>query len=183
MGTFLFNLHLRTDDQARVLRALTASGLGLPALVSTAVAGWVSVYPSGADDDDPPTIARHLSKELGCLAISFQVYDSDACFTSLFKRGVCFARDKRNDENPSKRGKLERFAKYALAKHAESLAKALQSEPVLAEEIAFQIGKAFGVAHAHLDFSYAWWKQGEAKPTDSVEVEKTAASERARAEW
>jgi hypothetical protein len=90
MGTFLTNLHVRGEDQDAVEMAL-ADADGLPAFVSDARGGWISVYPEPTESQDLAVIddvASGLSKALATTVIAFVVHDSDVFFYQLCERGV-----------------------------------------------------------------------------------------------
>jgi hypothetical protein len=160
MGTFLFNLHLRTTDRDAVGGALSTVRNAFPAFVSDPQNGWVSVYT--AEGTNCAAVARTVSEVLVCVAVSFAVYDSDGCHAVVYNAGKRVARRVTGpEEEAPERGDAGRFAKYAQASVTE-LRRILADDPVFAEETVFALGAAFGVPRTRVAFSYRW-----APPTDA----------------
>lgn len=85
MGTTYSNCQVRTDSQEAVVAALTGL-LKEPAYVAPAVNGWVGVYPEGKRTD-LDKLAKQLSTKLSYPVLSWNVYDSDVFFYTLYESG------------------------------------------------------------------------------------------------
>ncbi len=83
MGTTYSNCQICSDSQDAVADALKPL-LKEPAYVSPSVGGWVGVYPEGGATD---TLAEILSAELSCPAFSWNAYDSDVFYYTLYENG------------------------------------------------------------------------------------------------
>jgi hypothetical protein len=168
VGTFLFNLHLQAE-RAAVGAALSKTPGVLPAYVSDAQNGWVSIYPF--DGASAATYARLLSDTLQCVALAFLVYDSDDCHCSVYNHGKRVARRFTGPEvEKPEQGDPLRFAKYALRGSASQFQRVFATQPVLAEETAFAVGRLFGLGRPRLEFSYEWVAHGSALPPTVIRV-------------
>lgn len=111
MGSFYDNIHLRTTDRAAVEQAWQSYWEGRGergwSWVSPAYAGWISVFDWRCDQQDVDALtdlAAHLSRVVDCVAIAFQLQDSDLAEYWLFNRG---------DEVDHYTSNSEYFAGYA----------------------------------------------------------------------
>lgn len=94
MGAFFTNIHLRTDERARVERAWLdfwqARDERSWAWVSPVYGGWTSLFDWQCDQFSPSVLtelAAHLSQTGACAALAFQVYDSDLAEYWLYQGG------------------------------------------------------------------------------------------------
>lgn len=85
MGSTYSNCQVRGSSQEAVVTALRGL-LKEPAYVSPSVGGWVGVYPEGGSTDSD-VLAERLSERLAASVFSWQVYDSDVFFYSLYESG------------------------------------------------------------------------------------------------
>lgn len=169
MGAYLFNFHVKTGDAGSVALLLRDVHGCLPAVVSQTLREWVSVYPENTDVI--PDAARSVSRRLDAVVVAFEVYDSDSCLSRVYRRGRLIARDRTN--GGAKRGDATRFQRHAKPGKEGVLAKALVSEPILAEETAKAIGDAYGIGAKRIEFSYAWMGSGHPAPKGAVVLSRS----------
>lgn len=84
MGTTFTNCHVRAES-AQVVRAAVREALTVPAYVSDAAGGWVSVFADEIDFEG--NIARRLSAHTGLPVLHLWEYDSDVGGYRLFVIG------------------------------------------------------------------------------------------------
>lgn len=94
MGSFYTNIHLRTTERETVERLWAAfweaRGEKSWAWVSPVYHGWVSVFDWQCDQGDTgvlKALSAHCSQALECIALAFQVQDSDLAQYWLFQAG------------------------------------------------------------------------------------------------
>lgn len=89
MGAFIVSMHIRTNDQEAVVRALRELQVAR-CRVTPAVNDWVSVYEESASMQDAGRICEltsALSERLDTVGIGFLIHDSDFACHWLFDKG------------------------------------------------------------------------------------------------
>jgi len=119
-GSFYDNIHLRTDNRPQLEQAWQSywEGRGESwAWISPVYAGWISVFDWRCDQQDADTLtdlAAYLSRHAECVAVAFQVQNSELAEYWLFNAG---------DEVDHYTSDSDYFAAYAqrteLAEHEE----------------------------------------------------------------
>ena len=91
MGNSFYNFQVRADSPAGIIDAL--NGWAMPAFVSEAENGWVSIYNRNdgydlADWADQPDVGRMLSEHLHTVVLNLWLVDDDIEGYTLYDNGV-----------------------------------------------------------------------------------------------
>jgi len=94
MGSFFDNIHLRTTERDRVEHVWAeywrARGEESLVWISPPYGNWISLFDWKCDQQNIDILielSAHLSRELGCPTLAFQVQDSDLAEYWLFEQG------------------------------------------------------------------------------------------------
>ncbi len=188
MGSSYANIHVRSDDQNAVKRALTQIN-ALPAFVSKPKNGWVSAYPSDVEsqaEDTMKQICSQLSGTVNAGVIGIIVHDSDVFLYTLAENGQVV--DQYNSwpgyfdgtgDTPSG-GKVEKLLPYCAAgTTSESLRKLLESGGKGLDS-SFPVGDVGSMMKKQLVKASPWWAKpavwGAVTVFQAAQKGKSAAS-------
>lgn len=172
MGSFITNIHVRIADPAAVIKGLRQAK-ALPAVISPASQGWVSVFPQATESQEQKVLVdltTAVAKQTKAPVISFLVHDSDILRYVLRDGDVLDEYDSDpayfdDEDRPPSGGNASLLKRYCVARTSEKeLSRVLHKkevdgeEVVFAEDMLYWIGEKLGINRDFLPHSWDYLK-------------------------